>query len=87
MSHLTPDQKKDLYRVGIHTGKPEWKDHDWPQIVQANDGHWYGVVAGWVMRIHQDWKEGDVFSLLSRDCEWLGYGPVIDWRNSLERRQ
>lgn len=86
MRNLTTEQKKDLYRAGIHTGKPGWEEHEWPKIVQTNDGHWYGVVSEWVMHIYQDWKEGDVFSLPSRDCEWLAHGPVIDWRNSLESR-
>lgn len=86
MRYLTVNEKKDLYSKGIWTGKPSWSEHKWPQLVQSPDGHWYGVRAGWKMVIHQDFKEGDVFSLLSSDCEWLSRGPTGDWRNSLEQR-
>lgn len=86
MPHPSVEEKKTMYRLGVNTGKPDWSEHEWPQLVQSPDGHWFGVMAGWKMIIHQDFKEGDVFSLLSSDCEWLAYGPVIDWRNSLEQR-
>lgn len=86
MRFLTTEERKDLYGKGIWTGKPGWDEHAWPQIVQSNDGHWYGVKSDWKMNIHQDFKEGDTFSLLSRDCEWLARGPIGDWRNSLEQR-
>ncbi|WP_447742454.1 hypothetical protein [Pseudomonas laurentiana] len=86
MRFLTTEEKKDLYGKGIWTGKPGWDEHAWPQVVQSTDGHWYGVKAGWKMNIHQDFKEGDTFSLLSSDCEWLARGPTGDWRNSLEGR-
>ena len=68
--------------------KPKWNSHKWPQIVLHPSGRWYGVRAGWKMSIHNDFKEGDTFSLLSDDCEFLKYGDTCatNWRESLEQR-
>lgn len=86
MRFLTTEENKDLYGKGIWTGKPGLAEPPWPQVVQSNNGNWYGVKAGWKMNIHQDFKEGDTFSLLSSDCEWLARGPTGDCRNSLQQR-
>lgn len=76
-----------LDAAGGDDNKPDWSTHDWPQIVQNNNGNWFGVKAGWKMDIHEDFKEGETFSLLSEDGQFLKRTKILgDWRQSLESR-
>ena len=68
--------------------KPSWGKHDWPQIFQNEDGHWFGARAEWDFKAHISggWK-GDGVSLLRDDGEYLRSGTILgDWRNTLEKR-
>ena len=68
--------------------KPSWAGHQWPQIFQNEDGHWFGARAGWDFKAHigVGWK-GEGVSLLRDDGEYLQSGEVIgDWRDTLEKR-
>ena len=66
--------------------KPQWHEHNWPQIFQNQDGHWFGVRDGWEMNIVPDFK-GDAAWLLREDGEFLEYGDYSpNWRESLEKR-
>lgn len=68
--------------------KPGWAGHQWPQIFQNEDGHWFGARAGWDFKSHigGGWK-GEGVSLLRDDGEYLQSGEILgDWRDTLERR-
>ena len=68
--------------------KPSWGKHDWPQIFQNEDGHWFGARAEWDFKAHISggWK-GDGVSLLRDDGEYLRSGTILgDWRDTLEKR-
>lgn len=68
--------------------KPGWANHQWPQIFQNEDGHWFGARAGWDFKAHigGGWK-GEGVSLLRDDGEYLQSGEVLgDWRDTLEKR-
>lgn len=68
--------------------KPSWAGHQWPQIFQNEDGHWFGARAGWDFKAHigGGWK-GEGVSLLRDDGEYLRSGTILgDWRDTLEKR-
>ena len=83
---ITKDQW--LARRAELQNKPGWANHQWPQIFQNEDGHWFGARAGWDFKAHigGGWK-GEGVSLLRDDGEYLQSGEVLgDWRDTLERR-
>ena len=68
--------------------KPSWAGHQWPQIFQNEDGHWFGARAGWDFKAHigGGWK-GEGVSLLRGDGEYLQSGEALGgWRDTLEKR-
>jgi len=67
--------------------KPSWKDHDWPQIFNDGNGHWFGVKSGWSLKknISDGWK-GRSVSLLRGDGKFLCRGHCREWENSLEQK-
>lgn len=75
---------RDMKRLDT---KPSWDAHDWPQIFNDGDGHWFGVRDGWDLKAHisDGWK-GRRASLLRGDGAFLCYGAHPDWENSLEQR-
>lgn len=74
-------------RAKLHN-KPGWANHQWPQIFQNEDGHWFGVRSAWDFKAHigGGWK-GEGVSLLRDDGEYLQSGEILgDWRDTLENR-